>query len=598
MALKAKFISIEEKNRDLLSALLYDSGWVLILGSAISIWEPSSIPTGQAIRSAIYEILDFEDVFQDSEKMLIPILHEVLERIPFELVMDRCPRREQAKDILLDFFKGFHDPNPIQLQLARMFVDGKATSIITPNYDVCLENAIKNIDSNFQFLKVSNQEGVSNTPIDSCLFKIHGSVDDRSQDSLVFMMRQEGRLEERKRLLLRKLISGKNLLIIGYSGYDFDICPEIPFAKPNKIYWNYLSQQEITLNAKEVAARVDTHFLLGDMRTLLDYIGYSAATSVGNYELNIQELKIQFRVHIAALYRKLWRLKVLNSISFNEIVLRESTELIETAPNPSFLVEVLSEKATALSNGGRYRQAAKVYEKATEIAQKAGLKRDFRVKSDLAAHSWLANGNFIKYLLWNGRAKRATPKSKANYGVESNEIQFLRDWYRLFRKWKISYLTDFLRKKAHERIEKVGIQTHIEGNWHGINRLQKLAADFDIPLDQIRIMGEYSLKPIEFGYHQVAMPMGQMIAFRKSLETGNTPVSITSHEYGEMLLKQAQYLGIYAEVWKLAITLDSFFQNWTGNHYNEFWLGFNKCEYTKAKRKQYFQDAASKVDYL
>ena len=94
------------------------------------------------------------------------------------------------------------------------------------------------------------------------------------------------------------------------------------------------------------------------------------------------------------------------------------------------------------------------------------------------------------------------------------------------------------------------------------------------------------------------MPIGQMMAYRKSLEIGATPISKTSYENGKKLLKQAQYLGIYAEVWKLAITLDTFFKNWGDNHFDEFWLGFNNCEYTKMKRRQYFKNASNNVYYL
>jgi len=599
MSINGNCVSITEENRDLLSNLLDEHKWVLLLGSAISIWSPSGIPTGQAIRSTIYETLNFEEVLKGSDKLLSSILYEVLGRFPFELLMDRCPQRNRAEEILLSFFKYFRTPNPIQLQLANFFVEGKVSSIITPNYDVCLENAIKTVDPSFQFNNVSIQEQAENIPIGNCLFKIHGSVDDKSKASLVFMMRQEGRLKDWKRLLLKKLIAGKNLLIIGYSGYDFDICPEIPLARPERIYWNYLYKKDITLNAKDVAEKVETHFILGDMRKLLEFMGNPVTADIDkNYEKNIQELKYQFQINIATLYRKLWRLKIFNSINFNEIVIRESKELLEAAPNSSFLVEVLSEKATALSNGGKYQQAALVYANATDIARKAGLSRDFRVKSDLAAHSWLSNGNLIQYLIWNGKSKRATPKNKNNSGVESNEIQFLRDLYGLFSRLRITPFTNILRKKAHQRIENLGVRIHIEGNWHAINRLQKLAADFDIPPKNIRIIREYDLLPVEYGYYQVAMPIGQMMAYRKSLEIGATPISKTSYENGKKLLKQAQYLGIYAEVWKLAITLDTFFKNWGDNHFDEFWLGFNNCEYTKMKRRQYFKNASNNVYYL
>jgi hypothetical protein len=59
MTITSSLVSITEENRESLSDLLNGDDWVLMLGSAISIWAPSSIPTGQEIRSSIYETLNF-----------------------------------------------------------------------------------------------------------------------------------------------------------------------------------------------------------------------------------------------------------------------------------------------------------------------------------------------------------------------------------------------------------------------------------------------------------------------------------------------------------------------------------------------------------
>ena len=591
-------VSLEEINQEKFSEIFDNSGNVLFLGSAISLWNPSSIPTGQHIRRTIYKCLGFEEILDGDHKDLLPYLSEILERFPFELLMDRCPIKSRVKEILFDFFRTFHNPNPVHKQLASMFIEGKVEAIITPNYDTCLEEAIYQLDPSYEFVKVSLQEHMKTHFSKNVIFKIHGSVDDSDLDSIIFMMRQEGRLDDWKRILFRNLISGKNILVIGYSGFDFDICPEIPLAKPNKIYWNFLSKEDISLNAIDVSQKIGTRFLIGDMRELINKLGYPVNAEFGkSYAKHLKNLETALFNEIPDMYKKLWRLKIFNSISFNEIVIQESKELIDSAPTNSFLVEVLSEKATALSNGGWYQQAALVYEEATMIAKKNGLERDYRVKSDLAAHSWLAHGKRYKYWEWNRRAKRATQRAQVNYGVESNQIQSLRDWYRLLKKWKFPFFTTILREHAHSLIEELGPKIHKQGNWHGINRLQKLAADFDIPLNNISIIGEYDLNPVELGYHQVAMPIGQMIAYRKSVEISETSNSENLFNYGKYLLRQAIVLGIYAEVWKLSVTLDAYFDK-DHNHSNEFWLGFNKCEYSKSKRRQYFDDASKKVDYL
>lgn len=598
MTKKFIFINIEESNRKYFQNLLYSSDFVLLLGSAISLWQPSNVPTGQSIRDAICEYLDFKEVFLSTEKNYLRNLKEILNKFPFELLMDRCPNRKGVKDILFDFYKNFNSPNPVHNKIAEMFNNSRVSAIITPNYDVCLENAIVDTHPISNFSKVSLEKDIQNRSLEKIIFKIHGSVDSNEKDSLIFMMQQEGRLPYWKHFLFRDLIKNKNLLIIGYSGYDFDICPEIPLAMPNKIYWNYLSKKNINDNTREVAKKVNTEFLIGDMRKLLTFLGYPVIADYGkDYQIKIDDFISNISFKVSNLSKKLWRLKILNSISFNEIVIRESEELINQAPTPSFLIETLSEKATALSNSGRYRQAALIYEKAAKISRKNGLKRDFSVKSELAAHSWLTYGNLYRFWIWNILAKITKPRVKENYGINSNELQFIRDLYRGLMKWKLIFPANILRKYAKSKIENLGPEVHKQGNWHGINRLQILASDFDINLNEIKIIGEYDLKPINLGYSQVSMPIGQMMAYRKSIEKKEINVSKKSHKDGEKLLRQAIRLGINAEVWKLSILLDSVF-NLVNNHTKEFWLGFNNCEYSKNMRKYHYINASGKVNYL
>jgi hypothetical protein len=71
-----------------------------------------------------------------------------------------------------------------------------------------------------------------------------------------------------KEHLFREIIRDQVLLVVGYSGSDFDICPEIGIVQPRKILWNFLNWDETNIppNLKFLAEKCDIDVVTGDMR--------------------------------------------------------------------------------------------------------------------------------------------------------------------------------------------------------------------------------------------------------------------------------------------------------------------------------------------
>lgn len=458
-----------------------------------------------------------------------------------------------------------------------------ATSIITPNYDVCLESSMlaTKVSNDFQYARiVTESDSQSVDPHSKCIFKIHGSADGAPQD-LVFTMKQEGRLPPWKRDLLRHLIEGKHLLIIGYSGYDFDICPELIAAGPKAIVWNFLSKHDAdnSINAQQIARQIQTHFLYGDMTDLLSAFLPVKPKKDASYIASIEYLKDIFKSQVDSPHLRLWQIRIYNTLNCNGTVLGNVDKSLDEDKN--LVTELNREKAIALVNSGRYRQGSASYIR-TAIETQDQDEKDLLLS--LAEHSWLASGAYFKYLYSSKRRshastyKRETTRCSDNTQDSHNFIQLLSYIY----KFNIPFISKWMRRLARKQIVSTGERYHCEGDWYGISRLQILAAETNL-LGEMQILGAYKLPAIEKAYHQLGFPIGEMMAFRKSLEDsiGISKQRITLDE-GDRLLAIALTLNIYPEVWKLSYALDNRFP--ISDHVEQFWIGLNHCEYSILRR--------------
>src|SRR5205807_9904861 len=150
--------------------------------------------------------------------------------------------------------------NPLHIAIADLVRDGAVEHIITTNYDVDFETACRIECSPAQQPRVivTESEADELPPLRSAVLQIHGCVEHDQQRgpeearTMVYALRREGELPDWKRRMLYRLAGGRRVLVCGYSGSDFEICPELARLHA-QIVWNTWNPQtrgeHLTANA-------------------------------------------------------------------------------------------------------------------------------------------------------------------------------------------------------------------------------------------------------------------------------------------------------------------------------------------------------------
>lgn len=230
-----KRFSLSDKNeKSSIQNIMNDSDTVFLIGSAVSIFSPSTLPSGMGI------VKELEGFFlkhhtASASEYEISSIKSVLSKAAFEHLMNACPKSEKFQQHVSRVFnlRAFND---VHSQIANIAGTHKI-NIITTNYDPLIECALQH--HGYKFQTIVEEKAIQNPIATPTIFKIHGCV--TNPDSIVFKLSQEALMPHWKFSVFLKLISDKNLFIIGYSGKDFEICPALTAANPRHIYWNVRS---------------------------------------------------------------------------------------------------------------------------------------------------------------------------------------------------------------------------------------------------------------------------------------------------------------------------------------------------------------------
>lgn len=192
-----------------------------VVGSGASLLAPSNVPRGGVIVEQLAEHLS-DGVEQRS------FAREQIKRAAFEAIFQACPDRSWVEELFQALFSA-STPNVVHRKIAEI-CDTRNCDTITTNYDNLLEatgvNWSKIVDQN-EF--ISRRSGTR-------LYKIHGTIE--RKDTLVFSVSAEAPLQGWKLDQFNEIVAGKTVVIVGYSGLDFEICPALLASKANAIVWN------------------------------------------------------------------------------------------------------------------------------------------------------------------------------------------------------------------------------------------------------------------------------------------------------------------------------------------------------------------------
>jgi hypothetical protein len=212
-------------------------GAVVFAGSGISIFDPvtkdpasTSWPAGGTVTLEITNRLlaSFEASAFEQQK---------IREASLELILDNYPNKMRAQEVFAKFYLGNHF-NGMHLYLAKLAHSGAISAIVTTNYDRGIENALTVFSSETPSffhapLIRESDRAYRGFPV----FKIHGCAS--SPESVCVTLRSEVRLPVWKKDLLVSLCRGREVYILGYSGRDFDVCPELisTDCSPKLINW-------------------------------------------------------------------------------------------------------------------------------------------------------------------------------------------------------------------------------------------------------------------------------------------------------------------------------------------------------------------------
>ena len=259
-----------------------DKPWVIFAGSAISLNEPSNLPSVDMIKNI--SIKCFKDIISskfdknDKDEILKYIDYLLkgdyvlpFNNIPFETFMrffyDNIPGF--SFDIIIDLF-GLKTSSLFNINhniIALLIKEKFIRQVVTTNYDLLLEEALKeyNIEnSSFIIQDPKNTEKIRETIIKGYLLKIleekpiiklHGCCS--IGNTLVFT---EENIDKWKEIIYRisyQFLENTHTIFIGYSGKDYiDIMPavkELSTKGKIDIYWLALSKNDIPKDLNTIA---------------------------------------------------------------------------------------------------------------------------------------------------------------------------------------------------------------------------------------------------------------------------------------------------------------------------------------------------------
>lgn len=226
---------------------------VFLCGAGISLDSPTSLPTVYRFVESVLTNCGLEE--DKKTKVLNQFSYKSYR---FESLIDEIRKTCDKELVIADVFKS-DSFNEIHSFLANMIKKG--ASVITTNFDNCIENALlsKNIELNYdnRIVYDGNDLIEERVKTNSVLIKIHGSHSFFCSESpeLVITISALAKTTKVFALLpkwkryIKELIFNKTLVVMGYScSDDFDIVPLLYESKPNDIIWlNYKNENNMPI---------------------------------------------------------------------------------------------------------------------------------------------------------------------------------------------------------------------------------------------------------------------------------------------------------------------------------------------------------------
>ncbi len=578
--------AINEPNGiNLLEKLAKTGEVVLLVGSAISLWPPTSIPTGQSLTLDVAKLLADQVELPEKTNQIV----EYIKSTPFEYINNQCPRADVLAKTLPPLFYP-KKPNAIHKAISVLVQKKIIDSIITTNYDNALEVSLPN-----KLLKVViNESDVKKiNSANRLLFKIHGSADPQNITSMVYQLSQEGEMAKWKSKIIKKLLRGCTLLVIGYSGFDFEICPEIISSRVKNVIWVSRDPPEkISHNAERVLREKKGTLLVGDLQDALFALGAVFKKQKPHFKDSILSKILSTKLTKTEL--RFWSCRVLSPPGYASYAGKIAKEAYnDSMPDSNERGLSSFYLSDALFSKGRYLESSYYAKESSNIFLKNNQIDDFVFSEARGVDSLRCAGylNRARQRLTVARNTLTSLNVKHSLRLltkfDLQEILIIREEF-----GRLEILSHFFpyflnqKKKEKASVAKKLLKSVAEvsakyGQWHDLQQCKMWANRIGIDFSDIY---KGSLKPAEdlFGWKQLGHKVPEMMAIRDALsKMGKKAVN------KDDVLKQigiAIDIGCNPEVWKLSL---SFYKHYPSIKFLFDWRwlsAFVRCQYSPIMR--------------
>ena len=502
-----------------------DKGIVVIAGSYISIFAPTNLPSGTMVCEELWNMI-FGPKFPEW-------LKRDFRRVPFEAVMQCYPHRTHLGSIVSRMF--WRDlGNPIHTHLSESLEKGSIAAVITTNYDLGFESCLARFPGT---TIVDDEETLekhrakTSGPTPKMCFKIHGTVS--KEETLVYDLEKEGRLKEWKKSLLAELVKDKVIIAIGYSGRDFDICPELSESTHQAhVVWLQPRWRDVSPNAKRVLKRSSATLVEGDLIPFLERV---LDIQIGS----CHRIPLQWnpREYFDDSVVKQWRVNILDWMACGSLGLVEMASLICKR------TDLLKMEAAMYGHVGRYRDVVKTLH---SMLDEQGLTE--REKAEIRIEMALRNFIYGRQLqAWNSirRLEKKTPALSSSIGTQLMEAKMTMLMRAVYFTQRSAWLTRRVRAVAQQIYDKLRPELEQDGAWRRLQGLQQNAERIGIAY-----MGGLPL-PSKEGYASLGLVSMDAITKRDQLRGLPWKLDIRRLVLARTCLLKAERYGWEHEAWKL-----------------------------------------------
>jgi hypothetical protein len=351
------------------------------------------------------------------------------------------------------------------------------------------------------------------------------------------------------------MVKGRSLLIIGYSGLDFEICPEILKMPVKNIFWNLrnFKENQISPNARRFLKEMSGYFLIGDM---LNFLQVDARRGKFSNDL-LNSIKTEFTDCEIGI----WRASILNSIGCASIALKASKEsLTRCSQNKGDLASLKRQEAQALFHTGKYRQSGKEF---YSIAKDLDLNLNSSLRVDILLDScdaYRAYGDFIRATICLKESEKeilkiAEPKSRSELQGRAalKEVLIWRHLYQIVKQLKLKPVANFIRKKSIKRLKIASKTSLVAGNWFDFQQVRFWAERMDINPSILAYEIPYEPPPLKEGYDHLGYFVAQSMYLRDKIGKEKAHLSTEDELNWNKYIKICMEFENYPEIWKLLL---------------------------------------------